>query len=129
VNAAIGLVQLEHVKPVVARHVDNGRYFDSALKGITGLQLPAWDEDAQPSYWFYTVFAERRDDLSRHLAAHGIASSTVHRRNDLHGVFASSRRPLPGLDRFYSTMLHIPCGWWVGDEEREFIANTIRRGW
>lgn len=129
VNAVIGLVQLEHVKPVVARHIDNGRYFDSALKGIPGLELPAFDEAAQPSYWFYTVLAERRDDLSRRLEAHGIASSTVHRRNDLHSVFAPSRKPLPALDRFYSRVLHIPCGWWVGDEEREFIASTIRGGW
>ena len=129
VNATIGRVQLEHITQVVARHIDNGRYFDSALQGIPGLELPAWDAAAQPSYWFYTVLAERRDDLSRSLAAQGIASSTVHRRNDLHSVFAKSRRPLPDLDRFYSRMLHIPCGWWVSDEDREFMATALRNGW
>jgi perosamine synthetase len=129
VNATIGLVQLDHIAPVVERHIANGRFFDAALREITGLDLCRWDEKAQPSYWFYTVLAERRDDLSRYLTEHCIGNSLAHKRNDLHSVFASSRRELPGLDSFYSRMLHIPCGWWVSDENREFIADTIRQGW
>lgn len=129
VNAVIGRVQLDHIKPMIDRHIDNGKYFDTALKGVAGIGLPSWDAVAEPSYWFYTVLAERRDDLSRYLAEHGVASSLVHRRNDLHSIFGSSRRELPELDRFYSKMLHVPCGWWVGDDDREYIVETIRRGW
>ena len=129
VNATIGLVQLDHISPVVARHVANGKYYDLALQGIPGLELCRWDGEAEPSYWFYTILAERRDDLARYLRQNGIDNSQVHRRNDLHSVFASSRRDLPGLDSYYSRMLHIPCGWWVNDENREYIRDTIRRGW
>jgi perosamine synthetase len=129
VNATIGLVQLDYISPVVERHIANGRYFDAALYGIPGIDLCTWDEKAEPSYWFYTVLAERRDDLSCYLTSHGIGNSQAHKRNDLHSVFASSRCELPGLDSFYSRMLHIPCGWWVSDEDREFIVDTIRRGW
>ncbi len=129
VTAAIGLVQLEYRDAVIARHRENGRYFDAALAGIPGLRVCTWSEKAEPSYWFYTVLAERRDALMRHLAAHGIASSLAHKRNDLHSVFAASRCDLPGLDVFYRDMLHIPCGWWVGPAEREFIADTLRQGW
>jgi perosamine synthetase len=129
VNATIGLVQLDYVDCIVGRHIANGRYFDTALRDIAGLELCRWDAAAQPSYWFYTILVERRDDLMRYLAEHGIGSSQAHKRNDWHSVFAGSRRELPGLDAFYSRMLHIPCGWWVGDEDREFIADTIRRGW
>jgi len=129
VNATIGLVQLEHIRPVIDRHISNGRYFDTALRGIKGLEVCAWDKNAEPSYWFYTVLAERRDDLSRYLTEKGIGNSQCHKRNDLHSVFAKSRCDLPGLDSFYSHMLHIPCGWWVSDEDREYIADTIKRGW
>lgn len=129
VNAVIGCVQLNHIKPVINRHIDNGKFFDQALRGIGGIELLSWDAAAEPSYWFYTVLAERRDDLSRCLAGRGIASSLVHRRNDRHSIFSSSRRELPGLDRIYSRMLHIPCGWWVGDEDREYMVDAIRRGW
>jgi len=129
VNATIGLVQLEHIQPVLDRHIDNGRYFDGALGRIPGLELCSWDPQAEPSYWFYTVLAERRDDLMRYLSENGIANSQVHKRNDCHSLFSSSRCELPGLDAFYSRMLHIPSGWWVSDEDREFIADTIRKGW
>ena len=65
-------------------------------------------------------------DISR---STGLGIRQVHKRNDLHSVFASSRRELPGLDSFYSRMLHIPCGWWVSEEDRDYIAEMIRRGW
>ena len=37
------------------------------------------------------------------------------------------RCELPGLDSFYSRMLHIPCGWWVKDEDRSQIVDVIRQ--
>ena len=129
VNAAIGSVQLAHIEPVIARHIDNGRYFDAALRGMAGLELPQWSERAEPSYWFYTVLAERRDDLARYLGERGIGNSLAHKRNDMHSIFSASRRQLPGLDWFFSRMLHIPCGWWVNGEDRQYICETLKRGW
>lgn len=129
VTATIGQAQLEVIAPVIARHVENGRYFDRALADVPGLELCRWDAQAEPSYWFYTVMTDDPLGLSRHLAAHGIASSQVHRRNDEHSVFAASRHDLPGLDRFYRRMLHVPCGWWVDDADRARIVDTIARGW
>lgn len=129
VTATMGLVQLDHIAPVISRHISNGRYFDQALQGIAGLSLCQWEHHAEPSYWFYTVLVEDRPNFERHLAAHGIASSQAHKRNDRHSVFASSRCELPGVDAFYEKMIHIPCGWWVDDERREYIADVIRQGW
>jgi len=130
VNATMGLVQLEHIAPAIARHVDNGRWFDAAFDRLAGgVERCSFEAAAAPSYWFYTLLCDDAGGLSRHLAAHGIGNSKAHRRNDLHSVFAGSRAPLPGLDRFYARMLHIPCGWWVDDESRERIVDVVRRGW
>ena len=129
VTATIGLAQLDHIAPVIARHIANGRHFDLALQGIPGLATCRWESCAEPSYWFYTVLVEEREKFSRHLAAHGIANSQAHKRNDRHTVFAASRCELPGLDDFYRRMIHIPCGWWVDDERRDYIVDVIRRGW
>ena len=129
VTATIGLVQLGYIESVIAHHVDNGRFFDRALQGIPGLSLCRWDDNAEPSYWFYTVSVEDRDGFFRHLAANGITSSQAHKRNDRHTVFSASRCELPGLDTFYRLMIHIPCGWWVDQERREYIVDVIRRGW
>lgn len=129
VNATIGLVQLAHIQWIIDRHKENGRWFDNALAGIGGIELLSWDPAAEPSYWFYTVLSDRRDDLASMLTKRGIGNSLAHKRNDLHSIFSDSHRDLPGLDVFYSRMLHIPCGWWVTDEDRQYIAESIKRGW
>lgn len=129
VPATIGLVALEHVSAAIDRHISNGRAYDAALQAVDGLETCVWEPAAEPSYWFYTVLAERRDDLQRHLAARAIASGTVHRRNDRHSVFAASRAPLPGLDAFTERALHLPCGWWVGDEQRARVIEALEEGW
>lgn len=129
VTAAFGLAQLEVIQPVIERHMDNGTFFEQALAEVPGVEVCSYDPVARPSHWLYTVLAERRDDLARWLTERGVECSQVHRRNDLHPVFGDARCDLPGLDHYYGRMLHIPCGWWVGDEEREHIADCIRTGW
>jgi dTDP-4-amino-4,6-dideoxygalactose transaminase len=129
VTAAMGLAQLDAIEPVIQRHMDNGAFYDRALSGIDGVDVCQFDAGAVPAHWLYTVLADRRDDLARWLDEGGVDCSQVHRRNDWHSVFAASRRELPGLDEYYRRMLHVPCGWWVSDEDRAFIADRIRRGW
>jgi dTDP-4-amino-4,6-dideoxygalactose transaminase len=129
VNATIGLAQLDCIAPLLARHIENGRYLDTALQDLGGLEPCRFEARAAPSYWFYTVMCDDAAGLSNHLTAHGIGNSKAHKRNDLHSVFAASRCELPGLDRFYPRMLHIPCGWWVDDEARAYMVDVLRRGW
>lgn len=129
ITAAMGLAQLEVIQPALDRHMDNGAYFERMFADVPGLRVCTYDSVARPSHWLYTVLAERRDDLARYLTESGIDCSQVHRRNDQHPVFASARCDLPGLDEYYARMLHIPCGWWVTDQDREYIADRIRRGW
>jgi dTDP-4-amino-4,6-dideoxygalactose transaminase len=128
-TAAFGLAQLEVIRPVIQRHMDNGAFFERALADVPGVRVCTFDAEAQPAHWLYTVLADRRDDLARYLNEAGIECSQVHRRNDQHPVFRGSRCDLPGLDEYYARMLHIPCGWWVSDEEREYIVDRIRSGW
>jgi len=129
VTATIGLAQLEGIRPVLDRHIENGLYLDRALSQVPGIHICRHDPDATAAYWLYTVLADRRDDLARCLTEAGIGCSQAHRRNDEHPVFAESRTELPGLDCFFSRMLHIPCGWWVTGEQREYVVDRIRRGW
>lgn len=129
VTAALGRVQLRHIRKAIDRHISNGKFFDESLSKIAGLEICRWEKGAEPSYWFYTLLADRRDDLSRYLTTCGIDNSLAHRRNDHHSVFREFASPLPGLDAFYSRMLHIPCGWWVDQEAREFIVDCLKKGW
>jgi dTDP-4-amino-4,6-dideoxygalactose transaminase len=129
VNATIGLVQMRHVEEIVAKYVANGNYFDEALKNIPGLELIPYYPHTEPSYWLYTLKVERRNDFIKRMSENGITASELHLRNDRHSIFAESKTALPQLDEFYKKMVHIPCGWWLEEEDRQKIIETIKQGW
>ncbi len=128
VAAVIGLTQLTGIGERISRHIANGRYFDEHIAKIPGLAVTRFESDATPSYWLYTVLSDNSGDVEARLAAVGVASSKLHRPNHLHSVFAQDRRALPGLDTYYRRLTHIPCGWWVTDEDRARIVEALQRG-
>lgn len=129
INATIGLVQLMDIETIVDKYIDNGKYFDKELKDIAGLELLKYYQDTEPSYWLYTLKVENRDAFITKLAEHGIMASELHKRNDLHDYLNDFNESLPNLDKFYSKLVHIPCGWWVTPDDREKIVSVIKSGW
>lgn len=129
VNATIGLAQMLNIENVINRYVSNGIYYDQHLKEIAGLKLMKYYPKSEPSYWLYTVCVDNREDFIRCMSERGFMASELHKRNDLHSVFKESLVKLPNTDLFAAKMVHIPCGWWVGPEEREYIVDAIKKGW
>lgn len=129
VNAAIGLVQLADIDKIINIHIANGKYYDKELIDVPGVDLLKYYSNSEPSYWLYTLKVENRAGLIRKMAESGVVASELHKRNDLHSLLNDFNAELPELDKFYSKMLHIPCGWWVTDEDRDKIVNVIKKGW
>jgi dTDP-4-amino-4,6-dideoxygalactose transaminase len=129
VNATIGLIQLETIEELVQKYIDNGKYLDEHLKGVDGIKLIEYYPDSQPSYWFYTLKVERRDEFIKVMADQGIMASEVHKRNDLHTYLNDFPTRLPNLDKFYSSMVHLPSGWWVTLKDCQKMVNLIKKGW
>ncbi len=128
VSAAIGLVQLETITSRINRHIDNGDFFNKNISAISGLDVTRIDSECQPSYWLYTILSENSEAVERCLTEAGVSASKLHRPNHYHSVFASMYHAMPGLDAYYRRLTHIPCGWWVSDEDREYIVDTLRKG-
>jgi dTDP-4-amino-4,6-dideoxygalactose transaminase len=129
VNAAIGNVQMRYLDSIINTHISNGKYYDAELKDMSGIELPNYSNHTEPSYWLYTMKVERREDFIKMMESNGVTASTLHHRNDTHSVFKPSERELPNMETFYNSFVHIPCGWWVTEEDRERIAALIKKGW
>lgn len=129
VNATIGLVQMRYINEIISKYICNGKYYDKVLSDIDGVTLVEYTPHTEPSYWLYTMKVERRDDFMRMMAAENIAASPLHHRSDTHSIFKESKRDLPNMDQWYKEFVHIPCGWWVSAEDRERIAEAIKKGW
>ena len=57
------------------------------------------------------------------------ATSRVHERNDKHTCTREFLVPLPNVDLVSKDMICIPVGWWVTEEERQYIVDLIKKGW
>lgn len=125
VTATIGSVQLDHISATLRRCEENGRYYDDIFGQKENVRPATLVAGSTPTYWLYTLLCDDPKVIAASLNGAGIAASRLHQRNDMHSLFASSRRHLPGLDEFWSKYLHIPCGWWVDEEDRARIAELV----
>jgi perosamine synthetase len=125
----LGALQMDCLPGIVEAQRRNGRFFDGALAGIPGIRLLRQTPHSVPSYWVYSFLCERRDDLLLKLRQSRIYASQVHMRNDSYSCFGTGPVKLEGIAQFEREQLSIPCGWWVSDEDRESIMETIRAGW
>ncbi|QWD04227.1 DegT/DnrJ/EryC1/StrS family aminotransferase [Polynucleobacter paneuropaeus] len=128
VMASIGLVQLGSISNILDKHISNGKYYDQSISNIQGLNFAKVDQTSQSSYWLYTLLSEYSSDLEKALNSRGVQASKLHRPNNKHSIFFDSKKNLPGLDKFYKQLLHIPCGWWVSDSKREEIISILKQG-
>jgi len=129
VCAAIGLENLKMSSSIIQRHKDNAKFYDTNLKNVPGLTLLTRDENMESSFWIYSILVDRRDDFHKYMKECGIMVSQVHERNDKHTCVKEFKSLLPNLDKTVPNLSAIPVGWWVTDEDREYIVDCIKRGW
>jgi perosamine synthetase len=130
IAATVGIAGLKHADEITARHRANGLYYEAALANVPDLQLLQRRTDSVSAYWTYSMLAQRRDDLIRKLNHHGIGAQRLHMRHDLYSCFVDATPVTrPGTAQFDAQNISIPCGWWVGDQERTRIIDCLRDGW
>lgn len=129
VNATIGMANMDHADENTRTARENAMYYEDALSEIDGIECTQLAMDRTSSYWLFTVLVEDRTSFAHMMGSKGIAVSRVHERNDKHTCFREFRRDLPGLESIINRMICIPVGWWVSDEDREYIVDCISKGW
>lgn len=129
VNAMMGLTNLETVDETIQRRQANAQYYDETLAGVDGVTLLENAPDRKSAAWLYSMKVERQEDFRRYMTECGVAVSRVHERNDIHTCVREFKTSLPNLDRLSKCVMCIPNGWWVTDENREYIVACIKKGW
>ncbi len=125
VQATFGLEQLKYLDGIVNKHKANAAYLRSELEGV--VDLPVQAKGSDPSYWLLTVLlpANKRKKFSDYLNAKGIDNSTSHTRNDIYRALGK-RVKYENLEYFGSSMLNLPCGWWVNSDGLDRIVKAVK---
>jgi dTDP-4-amino-4,6-dideoxygalactose transaminase len=129
VAASIGLANYPHVRGLVARNKENARAYYDELRGVPGLSLLERRDGFDSSYWLFTIRVENRPAFVRAMESASIQVNQVHTRNDKYTALAEFQSELPQMDRIAEDMICIPVGWWIDDDARRHIIDTIKRGW
>jgi dTDP-4-amino-4,6-dideoxygalactose transaminase len=129
VNATIGSCNLRYAADVIGKHQSNAAYYDKFLQGIPGLTTLTRHSDRESAFWIYSMLVEDREGFYEKMKECNIVVSQVHERNDKHSCVAEYKSALPVLDSIIRKVVSIPVGWWVTEEQREYIVDCIKRGW
>jgi dTDP-4-amino-4,6-dideoxygalactose transaminase len=129
VNAAIGIENFKHLDEIVGKHKSNAKYYDENLNNVPGVTLLERHPDMESAFWIYSLLVERKSDFMKYMKECGIAVSQVHERNDIHTCVKEFRSLLPNLDKTIGKVISIPVGWWLSEEDREYIVDCIKKGW
>lgn len=127
VAATIGINQLQHVGNVLKRHRGNAAFYREKFKGLSGLTLLDYKEDREGSFWLFTIRVRERIHFMEEMKSAGIIVSQVHARNDTHTTFKESQCNLPGVEEFVAEQVSIPVGWWLTEDQRKYVADTVIR--
>jgi len=129
VCATVGIENLKHFKDIVGKHRDNAKFYDRELSDVSGVTLLKREEGFNSAFWIYSMLVDNRDGFYKWMDECGISVSQVHERNDKHTCVQEYRTALPSLDKTIGKIVSIPVGWWVTEEQRQYIVDCIKKGW
>lgn len=129
ISATVGIENLKHADTIVNAHKANALYYDNNLINCTGVRLLKREEGFDSAFWIYSLLVDNRNDFYKYMHENNISVSQVHERNDKHTCVKEYKTILPTLDKITKNIVSIPVGWWVSQEDREYIVDLIKKGW
>lgn len=130
IAASIGIENMKHVDWILEKHRDNAIFLYDNLDYCEGIKsLQERSDNRNSSNWIFTIRVDKRYDFMRMMKDKGIGVSRVHDRNDKHECLNEFRCLLPNTDLVCSDMCCIPCGWWLSEEDLNYIVDCIKGGW
>ena len=124
VNATIGLYNLPHIAGLIEKNRANAKAFDAHINNPKITKIHPYMDDMKSSFWLYTVLVEDKQRFIDWMKEKGVMVSQVHQRNDVHSCFKEFRSTLPNLDQIEKTLVCIPVGWWLSEEDVQTIVNA-----
>ncbi len=134
VNASVGLANLPHINNLLKKVHHNAQVLRLSVKNAgygSAARIYPVGTDKEYAPWIFTIRVEHREHFIEYMKEKGIMTGQVHARNDTMTCFrypytVGQDGHLSGLAVFASTQVNIPCGWWVNEQEINFIGECIK---
>ena len=129
-QAIVGNWLIPRTEEITRQRIDNARYYDAALREISGISIPPRPLDYRIVYHLYIVFAKDRDELLNYCIKQGIQAKVhypvpiylqpaVQHLNYRSGCF-------PVTDRHAKSIISFPCDQHLSREEIDYVISTVK---
>jgi dTDP-4-amino-4,6-dideoxygalactose transaminase len=129
INATIGLYNLPHIDKLLEKNRTNYNYLYNNLLNVKDVTLLENKTDRVTSAWLFTMKVIRKNTFIDKMKEHGIATSQVHNRNDINSCVDEFKCNLPNIDQLEKELICIPVGWWLSEEDLDYMITKIKAGW
>jgi len=132
-QAAVGVAQLERAQEIFARKRALAKWYDGALMGMEGINLPPRASWADPTCWLYTVTVDEslgltRDELVERLLRNGIETRPLF--FPLHQMPPYARlavnREFPVTERLAYSGLSLPSAVTLRETDIDAIVANLK---
>ncbi len=127
ISATIGLSNLKVIEDeVLKKNKGNAKFLKNSIKN-EAIQLLTTPEKSESADWLFTIkiLNGRKQEFIDYMLSKQIMVSQVHNRNDVNTCVESFQSPLPNLDVLEKQIVCIPVGWWLTEENREYIVKCV----
>ena len=125
-NAAVAMSQIDSLEIRLSATKINTKLMGERLAGVAGLNIVRPVGNGESAYWTMLMHFEKRDEVMARLKSEGVSCSILHCRNDIYTGFGAENAILPGTDYVMKNLLALPCGWWLGKEDLNYIVRAIK---
>lgn len=126
INATIGIYNLPHIDDLLKKNRFNYEYLYQNLKNLEHITLLENNDDRKTSAWLFTMKVNNKNEFIDKLKNAGIMTSQVHNRNDLNSCVSDFKCDLPNITELEQKLICIPVGWWLTQENLDYIIKTIK---
>ena len=129
-QAAALIVKLKHLDKWSQMRRDNATYYDENLKDISMIQTPVIHPDAVTIYNQYTLIAQNRDELMKHLQASNIGCAIYYplplHMQECFSDLGYKKGDFPISEERAEQVLSIPIYSELPRESQDYVIRTIR---
>ncbi len=93
-------------------------------KALQGTLKRSWE--GPTASWVSTFLCDDPIRLLDFLREKSIHTSQMHVNNDVYSGFHADYVDLPGVKTFMDRHICLPCGWWVSDEDIQYIVECVK---
>jgi len=129
-TAALGLAQLEKIGRLIGIRRSDAAYYREGLKDVRGVTVPPEQPDSFAVYQLFSIRAEKRDALMKHLEGKGIMTKIyfppVHKTHYYQNVLGYSPC-LPVTDTVSGDIVSLPFYPGITRDEMDTVILAIRK--